>query len=49
MLSLSRHLETNTKILSLSPEYLTYFIKKYSLGEYFVDQFSTILGVESYV
>ena len=28
----SRYLETNVKILSLSFEYLTYFIKMYSLG-----------------
>ena len=45
----SRHLETDTKVLSLSPEYLTCFIKKCSFEGCSVDQFPTILGVGSYV
>ena len=52
MLSLSgysRHLETDTKVLYLSPEYLTCFIKKYFLRGDSIDKFPTILGVGSYV
>ena len=52
MLSLSgysRYLETDAKMLSLFLKYLTQFIIKYSLEEQSVDQFSTILGVRSYV
>ena len=45
----SRHLETDTVILSLSLEHLTCFIKKHSLGGYSVNSFTTILEVGSYV
>ena len=45
----SRHLETNTKILSLFLEHLTYFPKKHSLSRYSVNQFPIILEVGSYI
>ena len=40
----SGHLETDTKMLSISLKYLTGFIK-----QHFIEQFPTILGVSSYV
>ena len=45
----SRHLETDTKMLSLSLECLTHFIKTCPLGEHSVNQFPTIFGVGSHV
>ena len=45
----SEHLETDTKMLSTSLKYLTGFIKQHPLGGHPIEQFSTILGVGSYV
>ena len=45
----SGHLETDTKMLSTSFKYLTGFIKQHPLGGHPIKQFSTILGVGSYV
>ena len=45
----SRHLETDTKMLSTSLKCLTGFIKQHPLGGCPIKQFSTILEVGSYV
>jgi len=45
----SRHLETDTKMLSTSFKCLTGFIKQHPLGGRPIEQFPTILGVGSYV
>ena len=52
VLSLSKyfgHLETDIKMLLSSLKYFVYFIKQHPLGEHPIEQFSTILGVSSYV
>jgi len=43
------HLETDTKMLSISLKCLTGFIKQHPLGRCPIEQFHTILGVSSYV
>jgi len=45
----SKHLETDTKMLSTSLKCLTGFIKQLPLGEHPIEQFPTILGVSSYI
>jgi len=45
----SGHLETDTKMLSISLKHLTGFIKQHPLGGCPIEQFPTILGVGSYV
>jgi len=45
----SGHLETDTKMLSSSLKRLVYFIKQHPLGGHPIEQFSTILGVDSYI
>ena len=45
----SGHLKTDTKMLSSSLKHLACFIKQHSLGGHPIEQFSTILGVGSYV
>ena len=45
----SGHLETDTKMLSISLKRLTGFIKQHPLGGRPIEQFPTILGVGSYV
>ena len=47
--SYSRHLETDIKMLFSFLKYLICFIKQHPLREYFIKQFSTILGVNSYI
>jgi len=52
MLSLfgnSRHLETNAKIFSPYLLSILYIMKKHPFRGKSINQFSTILGVESYV
>ena len=45
----SGHLETDTKMLSTFLKCLTGFIKQHPLGGHSIEQFPTILGVDSYV
>ena len=45
----SGHLETDTKMLSISLKCLTGFVKQHPLGGHPIEQFPTILGVGSYV
>ena len=45
----SKYLETDTKILFSSLKHLVCFIKQYSLRGYPVEQFPTILRVDSYL
>ena len=47
--SYSGYLETNIKMLFSSLKHLVCFIKQHSLRGYFIEQFPTILGVNSYV
>ena len=49
LFSYSRHLETDIKMLFSSLKHLACFIKQHPLRGYFIKQFSTILGVDSYV
>ena len=45
----SRHLETDTKMLTTLLRYLACFVKQHPLEGHSIEQFPTILGVSSYV